>query len=111
MKSLIKEKIDMIKDSNVSAIFCTTDIIAISLINALSSGNIKVPGDISVIGYDNHPLIEAMPAKPTTIDNDLKKLGEIAVDNLVARIEKGRLLKKKTVIEPSIIEGETVRQI
>jgi len=107
----IGERAGSIKESKISAIFCTTDILAISLINVLRSNNIKVPGDISVIGFDNHPLSEAIPNKLTTINNDLKKLGEIAVDNLVSRIEKGRFIKTSTVIEPALIERDTVRKI
>ena len=107
----IGERAASIKKSNISAVFCTTDILAISLINVLRSNNIKVPGDISVIGFDNHPLSEAIPNKLTTINNDLKKLGEIAAGNLVSRIEKGRFIKNRTIIEPTLIERDTVRKI
>lgn len=107
----IEKRAGDIKESKISAIFCTTDILAISLINVLRSNNIKVPGDISVIGFDNHPLLEAIPSKLTTINNDLKLLGEIAADNLVSRIEKGRFLKTSTVIEPELIKRDTVRKI
>ena len=111
LKRSIAEKFGSIKKSGVSAIFCPTDILAISVINTLWQKDMRVPEDISVIGFDNHPISKTLPKRLTTIDNDLKKLGEIAVDNIIHKIEKGRFPEGETIIEPSLVEGETVRKL
>ena len=111
LKNEIEDKIDMIKKSNVSAIYCNTDLIPMFLIDILEAHNIKVPHDISIMSRDNHPYGQSSAKRLTTTENDIKKLGEIAVKNLVNKIEKGKFLSKKTIIDPAIVVGDTVRKI
>ncbi|MFB9948620.1 LacI family DNA-binding transcriptional regulator [Rhizobium puerariae] len=61
------------------AIFCGNDEIARGVIDALRDRNISVPGDISVVGFDNWEVIARQTRPPlTTIDMELKELGRRA---------------------------------
>ncbi|WP_420963495.1 LacI family DNA-binding transcriptional regulator [Brucella sp. IR073] len=60
-------------------IFCGNDEIARGVIDALRDRNITVPGDISVVGFDNWEVIARQTRPPlTTIDMELKELGRRA---------------------------------
>lgn len=60
-------------------IFCGSDEIARGVIDALRDRNISVPGDISVVGFDNWEVIARQTRPPlTTIDMELKELGRRA---------------------------------
>ena len=102
---------DILIDSKISAIFCITDLVAVALLELLRKNNIRVPEDISVIGFDNHMISETCYPGLTTINNDLKTLGEIAVDNLISKIEKQKFLKNRHIIEPYLVKRESVAKI
>lgn len=70
------------------AVFCGSDIVARGVQDRLRESNIRVPEDVSVIGYDNWEMVAA-GARPalTTIDMQLEDLGRQAVRALFAAIE------------------------
>ena len=101
----------LIIEKKVSAIFCTMDLLAAYLMKLLKMENIKIPEDISIISFDNDPLSNILSPSLTTINNDLKKLGETAVDNIISKIENNRILKSVTIIDPYIIERESTAKL
>ena len=107
----IEKQIDIICNSGVTAIFTTTDTIAIYLIDLLRLNKIRIPEDISIIGYGNIPFSSLINPKLTTINNDLGKLGELTVANLINKITKDRFLKRHYVIQPEIIERQSVKRL
>jgi DNA-binding LacI/PurR family transcriptional regulator len=94
---------DLISKNKITAIFCTTDLLAPYLMKYLKTNGLGIPRDISIVGFDNDYMSELLEPGLTTINNDLGRLGEIAVDNIIAKIEKNRFLKSATVIDPNII--------
>ncbi len=94
----------------IDAIFCASDNLAVDAIHALSEMGIKVPDDISVIGYDNVPISELFIPRLTSIGQPFKEMGKKAVDVLIDMIE-GRIPDKSQdyVFEPFLIERDTVR--
>lgn len=68
-----------------TAWFCAGDRIAISLINILSKRNIRVPDDISIIGFDDLEVSKMIIPPLTTIKIDKKLMGKLAVDYLINR--------------------------
>ncbi|EYD78181.1 LacI-type transcriptional regulator [Rubellimicrobium mesophilum DSM 19309] len=78
------------------AIFCGNDQIARGVVDALRERGIVVPGEVSVVGFDNWELMAAATRPPlTTVDMNLKELGR----------EAGRLilaLAEGAPVEPGI---------
>jgi DNA-binding LacI/PurR family transcriptional regulator len=68
--------------TNVSAIFCATDALAIETIATLRDAGRPVPDDVSVIGVDDHPLAEALGL--TTIAQEPEAMGELATAMVIA---------------------------
>lgn len=59
--------------------FCTNDVIAYGFIKALKEFDIRIPDDVSIIGFDNLPLSATMEPSLTTIDVSKRKIGYLAV--------------------------------
>jgi LacI family transcriptional regulator len=69
-------------------IFCGNDQIARGVVDALRERNVTVPGDVSVIGFDNWEIVAAQTRPPlTTIDMNLKALGREAGLTVLALAE------------------------
>lgn len=96
--------------SEVSAVFCCNDEIAIDLMVALNSEGRRVPEDISIVGFDNIALCEYVIPALTTIRVDKMGMGRQAAQLLVNRIENPDTGYMKTIIRPSLIERQSVKR-
>ena len=74
---------------DVSAVFVANDQMALGLLRALSEAGRDVPGDVSVVGFDD--IADAADYLPplTTVRQDFDELGERAVDALIGAIDGG----------------------
>lgn len=95
-------------DSMPTAFFCENDYHAFCLISALTRLGLKVPDDVSVVGFDNVP--EALISSPclTTVNVNKKALGYTAVNRLHEIItKKGGTFTQKNVINVELIERDS----
>lgn len=72
----------------VTAVFATADILAIGIMEGLVDSGVSVPGEVSVIGFDDLDLCVYVRPTLTTIAQDLGAKAAIAVDMLVGEIER-----------------------
>lgn len=105
------EKKDFIINSKVSAIFCVADSIAIFLSRILMEDKIKIPDDISIMGYDNLFFSKYLVPRLTTINHDMYEIGRVAAENLIYRLECGRFKNKKIVIDPVLLPRDSVKNL
>jgi DNA-binding LacI/PurR family transcriptional regulator len=86
-----------------TALFAYNDLSAIGAIWAFQEAGLGVPGDISVVGFDDVPL--AMFSKPqlTTIRQPLQQMGQIAAKTLIDQIERKAEFQPEIVIEPELV--------
>ncbi|NUM43789.1 MAG: LacI family DNA-binding transcriptional regulator [Anaerolineales bacterium] len=76
-----------------TAIFASNDMSAIGVYRAAEEAGLRIPEDLSVIGFDNlHDSVYLNPAL-TTIDQFISEMGSIAVD-MVVQLIKGEALPK-----------------
>lgn len=85
-----------------TAVFCGNDQMALGLLHGLSERGIDVPGDISVVGFDDLPEARHYLPPLTTVRQDFHTLGRHVVEALLAAIE-GRPATHDTVIEPELV--------
>lgn len=95
-----------------SAIFVTTDIVAVILMNIAQQLGIRVPEDLSVIGFDNTIFAQLYHPQLTTIAQPVNAMGRLAVKSLIETIE-GKVTSpfQLTYFEPKLIERATVRRV
>jgi DNA-binding LacI/PurR family transcriptional regulator len=85
-----------------TAVTCYNDLVAIGVCRALHELKLRIPEDVSVIGFDDIPLIEYLPVPLTTVRMPKAAMGEIAARMLIRHIES------KTVVPPQkvLLESE-----
>ena len=71
-----------------SAIFCANDSSAIGCIDTLSSRGLRVPGDVSLCGFDDSIAARACVPQLTTVRQPLRAMGMRAVEALLERIQQ-----------------------
>lgn len=83
--SMTKNKvIEVLKqDASITSIFACNDMMAVGALEACRFMNQKVPEDISIIGFDNTLLSKYTSPKLTTVDLEMKKVGQIAAEKLL----------------------------
>jgi DNA-binding LacI/PurR family transcriptional regulator len=97
---------ELAETPGVTAIFCGNDEIAMGVIRGLTERGKAVPGDISVVGFDDHPLAAMWNPPLTTVRQDFASLGVRAfglLDNLLA----GQPVKKFSAELPPVIIRES----
>lgn len=72
----------------ITAIFCFNDEIALKTIRALHAAGIRVPQDISVVGYDDTVLASATEPLLTSVIHPKDILGRMATESLISMIER-----------------------
>jgi len=97
-------------DRNVdlpTAVFASNDFSAIGAMSALEERGFSIPGDVSVVGYDNSSLAGLRHIGLTSINQPRHAMGRIAVEFLVERLDGGRSRARHTVLEPSLMVRQT----
>ena len=96
-----------------TAIFAGNDLMAIGAIKALHSLELKVPEDISVIGYDNIPFSECTIPALTTINQPSYEMGTTAASCLLDLINNVGNIKQYTesILKAELIERDSVCNI
>lgn len=89
------------------AIFAANDVAAIAAIKRLQEQNIKVPGDIGVVGFSNEPVSEYTSPQLSTIDQNPYKMGEMAMQQLLHLMDNGKGSDQPIVIASDLIVRES----
>jgi DNA-binding LacI/PurR family transcriptional regulator len=103
-----KKLLPDIRAGRVDCVFVANDLTAIGAMQAFLESGLRIPRDISVIGYGNLPFIDTLPVKLTTVDEQMSVIYTRAAQIAL------KLLKENTSIHetvaPVFIEGESVKR-
>ena len=91
-----------------SALFVCNDMMAMGVIHAAAQDGLRVPQDLSLIGYDDIHLSKYMTPALTTIHQPKHRLGKAAVDTLLSRLESPEVYPQVVELEPTLIERNSV---
>lgn len=94
-----------LKLSDVSAIFCSNDLMGVSAVNACKSLGKSVPEDISVVGFGNIPLFHCFAPRLTTVDRNMIQMGKRAAEIILEKL--GGAEDQQAAVESILVEGET----
>ncbi len=76
-------------DEYPTGIFCANDSMACGVISALRERGLNVPGDVSVVGFDDAQISQLAGINLTTIRQPLRPMGVYAVETLLKAIDEG----------------------
>ena len=80
-----------------SAIFCMADVMAMGAIRALADNGLRVPEDVSVVGFDGLPIGEFIIPRLSTVSQSVEALAQRSVELLQSNIEGKTLCVHETI--------------
>jgi LacI family transcriptional regulator len=90
-----------------TALFAYNDMSAIGAIRAIQEQGLRVPQDVSVIGFDDIPGAAFYTPSLTTVRQPLNRMGEVAAQSLLERIEGKKDYPSEIAIEPELVVRES----
>src|SRR5271170_4230102 len=94
-----------------TALFAYNDISAIGAIWALREAGLRVPQDVSIIGFDDIPGAAFANPGLTTVRQPLLRMGEIAAQTLVGQIEEREDYVPEIAIEPEFVVRDSTARV
>ena len=95
-------------DRGCTGIVCASDMMALGAIAEVRSRGLSVPGDVSVVGYDDSPLIAYTDPPLTTVRQPVAAMGATAVRVLLEEVRGGSAPHTEFVFAPElVVRGST----
>ena len=83
--------------SDITGIVCGNDHTALGVLRALRERGIDVPGDISVVGFDDIPEAAFFSPPLTTVRQDFFAIGQQAINGLLGQLEQGEPMESERI--------------
>ncbi|MEV7680917.1 substrate-binding domain-containing protein [Streptomyces sp. NPDC088341] len=91
-----------------TGIVCGSDLMALGAVRAARERGLDVPGDLSVVGYDDSPLIAFTDPPLTTVRQPVRAMAAAAVGALLEEIGGGPVQRTEYVFQPElVVRGST----
>lgn len=90
-----------------TAVLAGNDRCAMGLLMTLARAGADVPGEVSVVGYDDSHLSHVMPVGLTTVRQDAVRMAERAVRFAVRRLDDDAAEPREAVLEPELVVRDT----
>lgn len=91
-----------------TAIIASQDSIAIETINVLKKAKINVPGEVSIVGFDNISESSFVVPKLTTVDVSKMDLAALTVETVIKKFQSPKRPNLLIMIEPRIIQRDSL---
>ncbi|MGI9292406.1 MAG: LacI family DNA-binding transcriptional regulator [Pseudomonadales bacterium] len=106
---LTSEAKKKLKTSKATLIVCADDVIAIGVINVLDGYDVRVPDDVSVVGFDNIPWSTVIKPQLTTVNQPVGAIGGEAVNLLAQKIQKCSGAVKTIILNVDLVERDSAK--
>lgn len=94
--------------AGVTGIVCASDPLALGAIRAVRRAGLRVPQDVSVVGYDDSAFMSCTEPPLTTVRQPIETMGRAAIDLLVSLIGGARVSSEELFFEPElVVRGST----
>ena len=91
------------KGCPATAILCVNDMVAFGVIKELSNLGVRIPTDVSIIGFDDSLVSRVIEPELTTVRIDSYRLGELAAKLLFQLIDGQTLRQDRITISTELI--------
>src|SRR6185437_9930038 len=90
-------------DRGVTAVVCASDILALGVIRHAGRAGLDVPGDLSVIGFDDSALMMCTDPPLTTVRQPIAAMGQAAVAQLLSQVGGSQVSSEELLFEPELV--------
>jgi len=99
-------------EERATGITCYNDLVALGVCRALAELGLRVPADVSVIGFDDIALAEYATVPLTTVRMPKGRMGALAAQMLIQQIESNTVLPPRAeMLEPELVERASVARL
>ena len=94
--------------AGVTAIICASDPIALGAVRAVRRAGLRVPDDISIVGFDDSALMNSVDPPLTTVRQPIEPMGRMIIELLVSQITGAGTTTDEYLFEPElVVRGST----
>jgi DNA-binding LacI/PurR family transcriptional regulator len=105
------EKSGLPRDRRATALFCWNDNACCHVVRALQASGQRIPQDVSVVGFDDHPDMAALDPPVTTARQPYTEIGERAVQILLERIRQPLSSPRRELLQATLVERRSVSAV
>jgi LacI family transcriptional regulator, purine nucleotide synthesis repressor len=98
-------------ENRPTAVFASTDLIAAIFIKEARKARVRIPNDLSIVGFDNTIYAELTEPGLTTIAQPKQELAKFAVDQLLKLIKDSKIPQQRIMLSPRLVERKSVRNL
>ncbi|MTT32339.1 substrate-binding domain-containing protein [Terrilactibacillus sp. BCM23-1] len=95
-------------ENRPSAIFVTNYDMTLGVIQAINEANIKIPSDISVVGFDNLPIFKVIKPSLSIVSQPMKELGDYVAKLVIDRLNDPTIPTKVIKLEAEFIMKDSI---
>jgi LacI family transcriptional regulator len=93
-----------------TAIFCCNDLLAIGALQAAKELKVRVPDELSVVGFDDTVLATVTDPPLTTVAQPMEHMGKLVFNLLIENLGKSDAIKQRVVLRPELkVRGSTAK--
>ncbi|AKI97716.1 LacI family DNA-binding transcriptional regulator [Kosmotoga pacifica] len=108
IKGIYEKTHELLSRATVDAFFISGDEKALGAYRAIREKGLKIPEDVAVLGIDNLPSSEYMYPPLTSIDQNVEKFSDQAVNLLIEMMHSKEKTPKRIILTPRIVERQSV---
>ncbi|NUT37296.1 MAG: LacI family DNA-binding transcriptional regulator [Hamadaea sp.] len=90
-------------DRGVTGLICASDVLALGAIRGVRRRGLRVPDDVSVVGYDDSAVMTCTDPPLTTVRQPIEAMGAAAVALLTAQIAGGPVVADELLFDPELV--------
>lgn len=102
-----EELLQLYINEGITAVQTENDLVAASLLNSCLDAGLRVPQDLSIIGYDNHALAEHVAVPLTTVEQNFYEIGRRAAEMVVSWLEQAAVCRDKITVPVKLVRRES----
>jgi DNA-binding LacI/PurR family transcriptional regulator len=105
--SIYNATLELLEGTEVDALFCLYDYMALPVMRAIASKGLSIPNDISIIGYDNIPIDSFLPITLSSVNTFSEEIGRKAAKLLLKHIKDPSLPIQQIILRPEVVVRES----
>jgi DNA-binding LacI/PurR family transcriptional regulator len=96
----------LLRSGEITGVLCFSDVFALAVVQAAGEQGLRVPDDVSVVGYDDNPVASTSRPPLTTVRQDITAKGHLAA-GMLADLLDGRAARSELLAATLVVRGST----